>query len=262
MLMHNVPWQWAITMGVMNTIASGVLLLISFVLGIFGWLPYVALLLQLASLVIIVSLIPLFMNLSREFFKWIFVFLLVHVFMTVLTCSLYYRRDGILDEHGTTVTALKDCFYFSLNTWTTVGAADLRVQPSLRLFSSCEALIGLVTFAIIIAMVWLWCTENMIPKELALFDGMRRNRKGLVTQRMRIRTFTGKDRELGKEWVDPPILGVSYRHDPLRGEWVPVEKPSDVKEDDLLLEPENPPAPESYKGAQNPAKDVPFNNGK
>lgn len=238
MLMHGVPWQWAITQGFLMTAVSGVLLLVSAVLGFLGWAPFIAVLLILASLVIIVGLIPLFMNLSRSYFAFLFCFLLVHVLMTVTTGALYFRHAGIVDQIGLIDRSFENCFYFSLNTWTTLGSFDFRVHPTLRLFSSCEALIGLVTFAIAVAVVWLWCTENMIPKEQALFDGNRRHRKSLSIHRMRIRTITGKNRELGDDWVDPPHPSESYTWDQQKEEWVVVTKESKLEEGDLVLETE------------------------
>jgi hypothetical protein len=241
MLMHGVPWQGAVTQGFVLTVVSGLLLLISGILGFFGWLPFLAVVLLLTALVIIVGLIPLFMNLSRSFFPLLFCCLLVHVLVTVLTGALYFRSTGIIDQTGALDRNFGNCFYFSLNTWTTLGASDFRVHPTLRLFSSCEALIGLATFAIALAILWLWCTENMIPKEQALFDGNRRHRKSLSVHRMRIRTITGKTKELGDDWVDPPRPGEAYTWDPGKEEWVVVTKESKLDEGTLALEREDRP---------------------
>ncbi len=241
MLMHGVPWQWAIGVGFIYTIVSGLLLIISSLLGLYGCLPFIAIFLLLISLALIVMLIPLFMNLSRSYFSFLYGYLLIHVLMTVLTCALYYRDAGIIDMDGKMIRGFWDCFYFSLNTWSTLGVSDFRVHPALRLFSSCEALIGLISFALAIALLWLWCTENMLPKEQALFDGNRRHRKSLTVHRMRIRTITGKDKELGNEWVDPPKPGESYRWDDLKEEWIVITNPAEVNKDDLIIEKERKP---------------------
>lgn len=236
MLMHGVPWQWAVTQGFVLTVLSALLLLISVVLGLFGSLSFLAVLLLLAALAIVVLLIPLFMNLSRSFFPLLFCYLLVHILMTVFTGALFFRSTGIIDQAGAIDRHFGNCFYLSLNTWTTLGASDFRVHPTLRLFSSCEALIGLVSFAIAVAMLWLWCTENMLPKEQALFDGNRRHRKSLSIHRMRVRTITGKERKLGDDWVDPPKPGESYTWNPRKEEWIVVTSESKMGEGDLILE--------------------------
>jgi len=85
----------------------------------------------------------------------------------------------------------------------------------------------MVSMAIGTALIWFWCQENMIPKEMALFDGNRRHKTQLGVTRNRIRTLTGKERDL-KDWYPPPDVGEQYYYDEKRQEWRKVTKKTDL----------------------------------
>ena len=224
MLMHNVPWQAALVAALRVTIVYSVMLLGALVLGAFGWLPLLAGLLLILAFVILIFIIPLFMNLSRGYFILLLVFLAGHMVVTLFAYAMQYFHAGIAGSGGVVIYSFRDSLYFSVTTWTTLGYGDFIPIPRMRLVTSLEALTGVISMAIAISFIWLWCTENLVPKEKAFFDGNRRHKKDLYIHRMRIRTLTGKDRDLGDNWVVPPIPGESYTWSPEREEWVVVTK--------------------------------------
>ena len=232
---HGVPWQALLAQAFGLTIASAVALLLSLGLGLFGWLPTVGGLLLILALAGLLPLIPMFMNLSRGFFGLLLGYLGVHVAVTLLSYSFHYWHSGIVRNDGVVVHAFRDCLYFSITTWTTLGYGDFAPTPTMRLVTSLEALTGLISAAIGASLIWLWCTEHLVPKEMAFFDGSRRHKNGLSVHRMRIRTITGRLRDLGPEWVDPPRLGETFRYDGVKKEWVSVEDEAEVQEGGFVM---------------------------
>jgi hypothetical protein len=238
MLVHGIPWQAALAQAFMATLVYGAALLVSLVLGIFGWMPTLGGILLIGAFVALLLLIPLFTNLSRTFFSLLLVYLAIHVLITLLSYALHYRHAGLMAD-GSTVHSFRDSLYFSITTWTTLGYGDFAPVSRMRLVTSLEALTGVISMAIAASFIWLWCTENMIPKELALFDGDRRHKSSLSVHRMRIRTLTGTKKDLGPEWVDPAVPGVSYRHNPQKGEWEVVSEETRLSDGDIILETES-----------------------
>lgn len=92
----------------------------------------------------------------------------------------------------------------------------------------------MVSMAIGASLIWLWCQENIFPKEMAFFDGDRRHKSDLSVTRIRIRTITGKERKL-KDWRLPPEEGVEYYHDIARNEWLPVTENVEVPDNSLVM---------------------------
>jgi hypothetical protein len=160
--------------------------------------------------------------------------------VTILTYALQYWHAGIVISSGVVVRNFRDSLYFSVTTWTTLGYGDFTPIPTMRLTTSIEAFTGVISIAILGAFVWLWCTENMIPKEKAFFDGNRRHKKSLSIHRMRIRTISGRDRNLGPDWLDPPKAGEIFTWSPDKQEWVAVTKDMELAEGGDLLEKDDP----------------------
>ena len=84
------------------------------------------------------------------------------------------------------------------------------------------------------SVIWLWCQENMVPKEMAFFDGNRRYKKDLGVTRVRIRTITGKERDL-KDWCLPAKQGESYYYHGERQEWLLVSEETELPENALVM---------------------------
>lgn len=236
MLANGVPWQYAVMQMFLASTIYVVTLLAAFILGVFGWLPLVGGLLLVVAFVILIGMIPLFMNMSRGFFLILLAYLAFYIFTTILTYALQYWHAGIVASSGSVVRNFRDSLYFSVTTWTTLGYGDFTPIPVMRLTASIEAFTGVFTIAVFAAFVWLWCTENMVPKEKAFFDGNRRHRKSLSVHRMRIRTFSGRDRNLGVNWVDPPKPGESYTWSRDKQEWIVVTEGMKLAADSIILE--------------------------
>lgn len=233
MLVHGVPWQAALLRGFVAGIALAICLIGALVLGAFGWLPLVGGTLLISSFALLLGLFPLFMNLSRSYFTFLLVLLVVQIGTTLVAYALHYHHSGLIDADGRIVVSYTDSLYFSVITFTTVGYGDLRPAEGFRLVAAMEAITGVISMALGTSFLWLWCTENMIPKELALFDGNRRRKGGLAIHRMRIRTLTGKSAD-GPEWVKPKPG--SFRHNLTTGEWEEIVEPEKLKPGDTILE--------------------------
>ena len=88
--------------------------------------------------------------------------------------------------------------------------------------------------AILASLIWLWCQENMVPKEVSLFDGNRRHKGELGSARIKIRTFLGKDISL-PDWRLPPQPGDAYTYDSKRQEWVRIDEKTRNEIDDKVI---------------------------
>lgn len=234
MLTHGVPWQVAIANALVSSILFFVILSVALLLGFMGWVPLLGGLLLILSFILLLSLIPLFMNLSRSYFTLLLCYLAAQIIVSILSYGLQYSHGGIIDADKHVIKSFADGLYFSVITWTTVGYGDFTPLPQMRLVASLEAITGVMSFAIAASFIWLWCSENLIPKEMALFDGNRRHKKGLAVHRMRIRTLTGKKKELGREWVE--FKPGSFRWNPVAEEWESISDPETLKEGDHILE--------------------------
>jgi len=236
MLAHGVPWQAALVMQLEMSIVYIAMLLISLLLGAFGWLPLLGGLMLIFAFVILIGMIPLFMNLSRGYFTLLLGYLAGHIIVTLLAYALQYWHAGIVASDNSVINNFQDSLYFSVTTWTTLGYGDFVPIQKMRLATSLEVLTGFISMAITVSFIWLWCTENLVPKEMAFFDGKRRYKKSLSIHRMRIRTLTGKPRDLGPDWVDPPKPGESYTWSPEKEEWVVVTEDMALNEGAKILE--------------------------
>ena len=72
-------------------------------------------------------------------------------------------------------------------------------------------------------------------KKMAFFDANRRLRKGLEIHRMRIRTFTGKERKLD-DYTLPPVKNAHLRWDEGREEWMEINDEDELNEGDIVME--------------------------
>jgi hypothetical protein len=238
MLFHGATWQEALGAAFISVVIFAVAMLLSLACGYFSdyfnWAPAITGIFLLIGFFVIISLIPLLLNLSRSFFVFIIVLLAVHITVTILSFALHYKSAGLISDSGEFLPEFSDALYFSVTTFTTLGYGDFQPLPSMRLVTSMEALAGMVSMAIGASLIWLWCQENMIPKEMAFFDGNRRHKKDLGITRVRIRTLTGKERKL-KNWVLPPEEGDSFFWDDKREEWVKVSEDTNLPENAFVM---------------------------
>nr|WP_320116503.1 ion channel [uncultured Desulfuromonas sp.] len=234
MLTHGIPWQAVLAHAVQLFVVFFVSMVLSLVSGYFGWYSIFTLVFISFGFFVIISTIPLLLNLSRSFFIYIFLLLIGHVFITIVAFTLHFMDSGLVGPSGQFIPSFYDALYFSITTFTTLGYGDLQPMPDHRLTTSIEALIGMVSMAIGASLIWLWCQENLVPKEMAFWDGNRRNKKDITISRIRVRTITGEEREL-KDWVPAPEEGESFYYDNNKQEWVKVEEETKVPENSLVI---------------------------
>lgn len=178
---------------------------------------------------IIIQLVPLTLNLSRSYYTAVVIVTIVQLAVTILTFTFHYQAFGLLRESKAFTPTFTEALYFSVTTFTTLGYGDLQPLPAARLVTSVEALAGMISVAITAAIIWLWCQENLIPKEMAVLDGNRRAKGDMAIGRLRVKTVTGKERQL-KNWVPPPKPGEVFQYDSNREEWIEVSHDEELPE--------------------------------
>lgn len=235
MLVHGVPWQFAICQAFMISIAIALLLILSIVSGYFAWPPLITVILLGVSFLFLMTLIPTFLNLSRSFFVGLIIILALLILADIISFALHYWNSGILNSNGEVDKTFMSAIYFSITTFTTLGYGDFHPLSEMRLVTSMQALSGMLTMAIGASMVWLWCQENLIPKEMAYFDGNRRHKTSLSIGRRRIRTISGKEKVL-KNYVLPPNMGERYYWHSNREEWIKIDETNQPKKGDMVVE--------------------------
>ncbi|MDO8723207.1 MAG: ion channel [Syntrophales bacterium] len=234
MLTHGIPWQAVLGEAFLRVMIFIVVMLLSLLSGFFAWYSIFTAIFLLVGFSIIILLLPLLLNLSRSYFWIVFAMLITHITITVLSFSLHYKSSGLIGPNGALSLSYYDALYFSITTFTTLGYGDFRPLADHRLTTSLEALAGMISMAIGVSFIWLWCQENMVPKEMAFFDGNRRHKKSMSISRIRIRTITGEERTL-KNWVLPPKKGESYYYDDERKEWVQISEDTILPENALVI---------------------------
>ena len=234
MLSHGIPWQAVVGEAFIKVIIFIIAMAFCLLSGFLGWYSILIALFLLIGFSIIIFLLPLLLNLSRSYFWLISAMLILHIVITIFSFALHYKCVGLIGSNGKFIPNLYDAMYFSITTFTTLGYGDFQPLPGHRLTTSLEALSGMISMAIGASFIWLWCQENMIPKEMAFFDGNRRHKRSMSVSRIRIRTITGKERNL-KNWVLPPKQNESYFYDNERQEWVQVTEDKELPENSLVI---------------------------
>src|ERR1035438_2109002 len=99
--------------------------------------------------------IPLQLNWSRNMYAGLLRRQLFLVGFTALVYAAHFYFGGVIETDGRQASFL-DALYFSFTTWTTLGYGDLTVAHQLRLATSLEALTGVLTVAVLTALIWLY----------------------------------------------------------------------------------------------------------
>ena len=225
-------WQGALAAGGLNSFAYCGVAIFSIISGYFDWWPIITITLVVTGYLVVIKMIPLFLNLSRSFYIYILALLFLHVCVTITSFALHYMASGVIGPNGDISSSFYDSIYFSITTFTTLGYGDFQPLPARRLSTSSEALIGMLSMAVCASIIWLWCQENLISKEMAFLDGYRRRKGSIQTKRIRVRTFLGKYKRLDK-WTTPPNAGDKFQYDSEKREWIPF------KEDKISSESDN-----------------------
>ncbi len=235
MLTHNVPWQEALYMGFVGEATFVAAMLLSVIGGYFNWWVLFTVLFLAGGFLIMVQLIPLLLSMSRASFVLVASNFFFYVLVVIITFALHHKSAGLIERSEFVEPSFWDALYFSVTTFTTLGYGDLQPIPAMRLATSIEALAGMISMALFVSMIWLWCQENLVSKEKAFFDGNRRHKNSLSVARMRIRTITGKERQL-KDWVPAPQPGTIFHYDNHREEWLEVMPDTELPENTLVLQ--------------------------
>ena len=235
MLTHNLSWQSVLAHGFTQEVFFVIAVFLSVISGYFAWWVLFTMLFLAGGFFIIIQLIPVMLNLSRTYFVFVASNFFVHVLATIIAFALHHKSAGLIGPSGPVEPSFWDALYFSVTTFTTLGYGDLQPIPAMRLATSIEALAGMLSMALLASMLWLWCQENLVPKEIAFFDGNRRHKKSLGISRIRVKTITGKERRL-TDWVLPPQPGERLYHDRQRGEWVTVTPDTELPENAFVVQ--------------------------
>ena len=235
MLIHNVPWQYVLYLWLKAEVAFVAVMLLSLISGYLNWwVPFTAVFLAI-GFYFIIWLIPTMLNLSRSYFTLMALHFPIHILVTIITFALHHMSSGLIGASGPLAPTFTDALYFSVTTFTTLGYGDLQPLPEMRLATSVEALAGMISVSIAVAMIWLWCQEHLIPKEMALMDGNRFHKKSLTPGRLRIRTITGKERKI-KDWHPTPEPGEVFRYDSRLQEWLEVHPDEELPENTQVID--------------------------
>lgn len=225
----GVPWQGVVTIGALSTLALLAAVIAGVVTAFFGFAIAVTLC-QIVALTILLLLIPLYLNLSRTFYGYLLVLLLVHISSAIFQYALLFRRDGLIFSGGVS-HSFRDALYFSVTTWTTVGYGDFTASPAMRLVTSAEALMGTASLALAVSYLWLFVSEQLLPSDHSLLDGSKLHVPTLTWHRLRIRGLRKGHRSFDPSYVDPPGSGAVVYRDTRNGRWEILKQGQDVPKD-------------------------------
>lgn len=110
----------------------------------------------------IVSLLVLFviwiLNALRFESRRVRLILLCHLYsicfspVLIYLYAKLYEANGIIESGVDKIYSFKDCLYFSIVTWTTLGYGDLAPTSEMRLWAASEAVVGYAFTALIISL--------------------------------------------------------------------------------------------------------------
>ena len=233
-MLAKAPWQEVLWVGFVLSLVFFALVGGAVGLAVLSWPPMIGAIMLIVAFALLLGMIPLFMNLSRSYFVLMLIYLAAQISGTLFSYAIHFAKAGLMI--GESVShSFSDALYFSVTTWTTLGYGDFAPVPAMRAAASMEALTGVISIAVTAALLWLWCAENLLPKELAFFDGDKLRKGTLSIHRMRIRTITGKERELGDKWLDTKLGTVMY-HNEETGAWEEVREGQKLPENALIMQ--------------------------
>ncbi len=225
-------WQFTLAKSFEKLTLAIILLSVAMVVSYYNWL-WTGLVLLLIGTYFIVLLIPILLTLSREFFKWILCCWFYQSLSSIVCFAYSYKNYGLMSQKGYFIPDFTTAIYFSITTFTTLGYGDFAPTINMRIVTSLEVLMGMVSTAFLFALIWFWCQENIIPEELTWLDGERRFDGTLHSSRVRIKDFYGVEKNL-KKWK---ILkdDDQFYLDSKTGEWIQITKDTIVPENSLQM---------------------------
>lgn len=88
---------------------------------------------------------------------------------SILSFALFYRTAGITPTFpGDSLVTARDCLYFSVVTFSTLGYGDFRPVPDARMMASAQALLGTIHIGMIVGAVYITFGShpNQTPRRL------------------------------------------------------------------------------------------------
>lgn len=119
MLHHGKPWQAALGYALTTTIIFVVAMALSLVSGYLAWYSIMTALFLALGFGAIVLILPTLMNLSRSFFGFVFLLLIVQIVVTITSFAFHYMSSGLIANAKRHFPDFREAMYFSITTFTT-----------------------------------------------------------------------------------------------------------------------------------------------
>jgi len=170
------PWQ-VLVAGLLAYVLLYWMLTISAAICIWLRWPHVSALLILTSFAVLTFLVPLGLSWKSSAYKLLIPLHLIHQVFTVLIYAGHYAVSGLNSSGSLVSKEFGDALYFSLATWSTLGAADLTVRVDIRSLPPLEALTCIFFLPVFTSVLWKML-EDMSPPPSEAFLDKKRNRDG------------------------------------------------------------------------------------
>jgi hypothetical protein len=169
----QVPWQVLVTVLLIYGVVYAVLTAAAAICIWFAW-PFTSVLLLFGSFAILSFLAPIALSWTRSAYKVLIPLHVLHQLFTVLIYAGHYKSAGLGASSGARSHTFADAFYFSLATWSTLGASDLAVPRDIRLLPPLEALTCILFLPVFASVLWQMLQEMTAPPEQAYLDRRRK----------------------------------------------------------------------------------------
>lgn len=168
----QVPWQVLIAVQMLYGIMYLVFTTAAAICIWLSW-PLASVLLLFISFAVLSALGPIALNWTRNAYKVLIPLHLAHQLFTVLIYAGHYASAGLNVTTGGRSHSYADAFYFSLATWSTLGASDLTVPRDIRLLPPLEAFTCILFLPVFGAVFLQMLQEMTAPPEQAFLDKRR-----------------------------------------------------------------------------------------
>jgi len=168
------PWQ-VLVAGILAYFLIYCVLTISAAICIWLRWPHVSALLLFTSFAVLTFLVPLGLSWTSSAYKWLIPLHLAHQAFTVLIYAGHYAASGLNSSGRLVSKEFGDALYFSLATWSTLGATDLTVKVDIRSLPPLEALTCIFFLPVFTSILWKML-EDMTPPASEAFLDKNRNR--------------------------------------------------------------------------------------
>lgn len=168
------PWQ-VLVAALLAYVLLYCVLTISAAICIWLRWPHVSAVLLFTSFAVLTFLGPLGLSWESSAYKWLIPLHLIHQVLTVLIYAGHYVASGLNSAGGLVSREFGDALYFSLATWSTLGAADLTVREDIRSLPPLEALTCIFFLPVFTSVLWKML-EDLTPPPSEAFLDKKRNR--------------------------------------------------------------------------------------